>query len=253
MEKVDFVGLKFLDREATTVFDSRSRVRFDRCQIDKPELFRFHNVVLRPSWFIDVDVRKVHFTDVKWYGLPNGPEGTLREEIDALREQGVDVPYGVASPHTLLAQACRRLSANAEESREYPLANEFHYWSMEAQRKKMPRYNISPWRLIWWYWALNGYGERHIRAAVWLIAILVGFAALYMWLGPVGAQKNSLIGILGVAWESIVYSLGVMTRLANDIPKSASTLVTSLIIIEGVIGPLQIGLFLLALRREFMR
>jgi hypothetical protein len=100
---------------------------------------------------------------------------------------------------------------------------------------------------------LSDYSERHIRAALWLVVMLIGFAALYMWVGPVGVQTLSLAGILQSAAESLVYSLSVTTRLSNNIPESASVLVRSLAIIEGVLGPLQIGLFLLALRRQFMR
>jgi len=176
--------------------------------------------------------------------MPGGPEGTLDEEIDALN---------VESPHSMLAQACQRLATNAEENREYPLANEFHYWSMEAQRKTIRGSAFAPWRLIWWYWALSGYGERRIRAAMWLVGILVAFAAFYMWVGPVGVQEPSVVGYLRAGLDSIVYSLGVMTRLTIAVPDSEPVLVRSLIIIEGVLGPLQIGLFLLALRREFMR
>jgi hypothetical protein len=88
---------------------------------------------------------------------------------------------------------------------------------------------------------------------MWLLGILVGFAARYMWVGSLEIEEHSLTGFRRTAPEALVYSLGVATRLANDIPQSASTLARSLIIIEGVLGPLQIGLFLLALRRKFMR
>jgi len=123
-EKVAFWGSK-----ENWAFDSQAWARFDRFRIDRPELLTFNHVLLHPGWFINADVRKVDFTDVQWYGMPSGiEEGTLEEEIAALTKRGVE------SPHALLSQACQRLSANAEGNREYPLANEFQYWSMNALR-----------------------------------------------------------------------------------------------------------------------
>ena len=249
-EKVLFVGTK-----ANSVFDSEGWIVFDHARIDKPELLTFKTVLLRPAWFINMDVRKVEFFNVKWFGMPSG----FDEEIDALKANRLTTLRDaeerdvIERAYSLLAQACRRLSANAEENREYQLANEFHYWSMEADRKKHRASAFAWWTLIWWYWLLSGYGEREKRALMWLVGIWVGFAGLYMWVGPVGIEKQSLAGFPQAASEALVYSLGVMTRLANAIPKSASTLAEALIIIEGVLGPLQIGLFLLALRRKFMR
>jgi hypothetical protein len=57
-------------------------------------------VLLHPGWFINADVRKVDFTDVKWYGMPGGPEGTIEAEVKALEERGVD------SPHTTMMPVC---------------------------------------------------------------------------------------------------------------------------------------------------
>jgi hypothetical protein len=168
---------------------------------------------LRPGWFVNADVRKVDFTNVKWYGMPGGIEGTLVEEIDALKARGVKWA------HTRLAQACRRLSANAEDNREYPLANEFHYWSTDALRKESwddftpirknwlrveRRYGlITTLRWVWrvrsrrrlsrprgqfglittLYWALSGYGVRAGRAFGVLVIVWAVFAILYMLLG----------------------------------------------------------------------
>ncbi len=245
-EQVGFWGMK--NRTVFgTVFGREASVRFDYSRIEKPELFTFDSLVLRPNWFVNVDVRKVNFTNVSWYGLPGGPRGKFEDEIAALEEREVDSPY------KLLSQACQRLSVNAEENHEYPLANEFHYWLMQAQRRENPGSGFAPWRLIWWYWALSGYGERLTRAAAWLIGILIGFALLYMLVGPVGVQRGSLGSVVMAAWASIMYSLGVMTRVANDIPNSASVWVKSFIILEGVVGPFQIALCALALRRRFMR
>jgi uncharacterized protein YjbI with pentapeptide repeats len=141
----DFYRTSFLDaarfiggeREEGTssLFAAEGQVSFKRARIDKPELFSFDTLLMRPSWFVGVDARKFDFTAVQWYGLSNGSAGTFDKafdkEIKGIREKGE-----TGSPYILLAQACRRLSANAEENHEYPLANEFHYWSMDAVRRE---------------------------------------------------------------------------------------------------------------------
>lgn len=59
-EKVDFLGSK-----VHPVFRSEAWAQFDRVLIEKPEQFTFNTVLLHPGTFINTDVRKVDFTDVK--------------------------------------------------------------------------------------------------------------------------------------------------------------------------------------------
>jgi hypothetical protein len=240
-EKVVFQG-----REANLVFASEARAWFHSVRIDKPELLTFNTVLLHPGWFINADVRKVDFTDVKWYGMPGGPEGRIEAEVKDLKDRGVESPY------TLLSQACRRLSTNAEENREYPLANEFYFWSMNALRKE-------GWRSLGligtFYWALSGYGVRARRALGVLLTIAVVFAVLYMLLGPNALQVSLASNpeqVMKHAGQAVVYSLSTMARL-NPEPKPNPGLFQFLVTIEGILGPLQIALLALAVRRKVMR
>jgi uncharacterized protein YjbI with pentapeptide repeats len=281
-EKVTFWGT-----QGNRVFGPGAWAHFDRPRIEKPEQFTFNTVLLHPGWFINADVRKVDFTDVQWYGLSHeiltlkkrvkeateafklterAKEGTealkkrelkqawealkkigLKQAWDELTTTGLDNEIGeleartVSSPHTLLAQACRRLSANAEENREYPLANEFHYWSMDALRKQ-------GWLTLGligtMYWALSGYGVRATRAFVVLVGICAAFAALYMVFGP---PKLEDLG------QALVYSLGAVARLNPEPRPTEPGLFQFLVIVEGLLGPLQIALLALAIRRKVMR
>jgi hypothetical protein len=274
-EKVVFGG-----STANPVFGPQAQAQFDGLEIEKPALLKFNTVVLRPGWFINApNVRNVDFTDVEWAGISDKPEdfkdsiqnlkgrvraateaiknrelrqawhkltvNALDNEIETLKEREAVgskqriLLYPV--PHTILAQACRRLSAKAEEDREYPRANEFHYWSMDALRKK-------GWRSLGFigifYWALSGYGVRAARAFSVLVAICAAFALLYMVLGPPKLQN------LG---QAVVYSLGAVARLNPEPKPQAPGLFQLLVIIEGLLGPLQIALLALAVRRKVMR
>jgi uncharacterized protein YjbI with pentapeptide repeats len=240
-KEVYFSGVTFSEKvifwgtQGNPVFGPGAWAQFDRPRIEKPEQFTFNTVLLHPGWFINADVRKVDFTDVKWYGMPGGPEGKIEAEVKALAERGVESPY------TLLSQACRRLSANAEENREYPLANEFYYWSMNALRKE-------GWRSLGaigtLYWALSGYGVRATRAFLVLVGICAAFAALYMVFGP---PKLEDLG------QALVYSLGAVARLNPEPRPTEPGVFQFLVIVEGLLGPLQIALLALAVRRKVMR
>jgi uncharacterized protein YjbI with pentapeptide repeats len=247
-KKVDFSGVTFSDKvtfwgtQGNRVFGAGAWAQFDRLRIEKPEQITFKTVLLHPCWFINADVRKVDFTDVKWYGMPGGPKGTLNEEIDNLKKRDIE------SPHTLLAQACRRLSANAEENREYPLANEFHYWSMDALRKE----GSSRLGLIGTlYWALSGYGVRAARAFWMLVGIWAVFTTLYVLVNPseFGVFRQSI----GHLWQAGVYSLLAMARLNPEPRPDEPGLFQLLVGLEGIFGPLQIALLALAIRRKVMR
>lgn len=298
-EKVAFLGTKEND-----AFSSCSLVKFEHCRIDKPELLTFNTVTLRPSWFINTDVRMVDFTDVKWYRLPDEPktlehslqslEGRVKGAIEAfkrsnkaeedsklLQESEVESAVStegprlaqawqqltttalddeikelrkreVSSPYTLLSQACQRLAANAEENRNHGHASGFNYWAMDAKRREKRASAFAPWRLLWWYWALSGYGERTWRSAIWLVGFLVGFAILYLLVGHVQGLPSALSHVQSFP-DAVAYSLGVMSRQADKLPSDASTLLRYLVFIEGILGPLQVALFALALRRRFMR
>ena len=247
-QEVDFREATFRERvafwgsEKNRVFEPQAWAQFHGSRIEKPESFIFNTVRLHPGWFVNADVRMVEFTDVEWCGMPGGPDGTLDEEIAALQVRDIE------SPHTLLSQACQRLSANAEENRDYLLANEFHYWSLDSLRKgNWQRFGLI--RTL--YWALSGYGVRARRAFLVLLAIWAAFAILYGLVDPPEFEKFGQ-GI-NYIWQAAVYSLLALARLNPEPRPDLPGIFQFLVGLEGVIGPLQIGLLLLAIRRKVMR
>jgi uncharacterized protein YjbI with pentapeptide repeats len=206
--------------------------------IEQPDASLFQSLSLRPSWLHNViDVRKLRLINVSWHDV------TLEEELENLA--------GTDAPHELLARTCRELAANAEETRDYPLANSFYYWSMVALRKARER------KLGWIptiYWALSGYGVRPRRAGWILAAIWLIFTALYLLVAPrfsVFSAESFSEGIRHIE-QALVYSLGALARL-NPEPRPGPGWFQFLVTVEGLVGPLQIGLLLLAIRRQVMR
>jgi uncharacterized protein YjbI with pentapeptide repeats len=224
---------------------SQTHLSFGSAVIEKPERLSFDSTHLRSGWFIDVDAQKFDFSDVEWFRLPDGDELTLEKEIEVVEDQGHRPPASLRK----LQKACRRLMNNAEENRDYALANEFHYWSMELLRKE-------GWRELGLigtlYWALSGYGERPRRAFLVLVGMGTLFAILYVMVA----------GSIEHVGQAFLYSLAAMVRLTGVpamapltklLQPSEPGLFQFLVTAEGILGPLQIALLALAVRRKVMR
>jgi hypothetical protein len=309
-ERANFSAAKFEERAVFVgqcTFDTKqAEATFRNALIEKPENFSFDRVRLRPSWFIDTNVQRFRFTDVKWPWSWGEPQGSIEEEIEAIKsrrerkeeveeedeeeEEEEEEEEAIQSgyPSDVLAKTCRELSANAEENRDYATANEFHYWSMEVLRKEAIllvlarrhglrealREALRRFGLIdAFYWALSGYGERPRRAFLVLVGMWAFFALLYMVAGPqpqlrVPSAAQFILHIplqlklpsLSAIGQSIadiapafVYSLGAPARLRPEPQPDGLGPFQFLVVAEGILGPLQIALLALAVRRRVMR
>src|SRR5262249_55750997 len=136
----------------------------------------FQDVSLWPAWFLGIDTRKLAFNNVTWVYRD------IEEELASL------TGYTTASRAELLAITYRQLAINHAENQRYKDASRCRYQAMELGRKEMAQigkgwYALGPGRLDWWYWATSGYGERVIRATIFLVAIWIVFALLYTQVG----------------------------------------------------------------------
>ena len=157
----------------------------------------------------------------------------------------------------LMAKVCRDLASNAEANHRYGEASRFRYASMEAKRhairenrsKSKVWRGLAPRKVIWWYWLLSGYGERPPRALMLLLVTWLLFAAIYLVTGlPNEPAADPSPG------HALVASFGAMTWLIEG-PQDLDTAMSIsqfAVFLEGVLGPLQIALFALALRRKVM-
>jgi uncharacterized protein YjbI with pentapeptide repeats len=239
---------------------SRTVLILRAAEIERPERISFHSTSLRPSAFVDVNAQEFDFTDVEWFRWPEGDELKLEDEIKAVEAQS-SPPYPRPTAMRKLQRACRRLMNNAEENRDYATANEFHYWSMVLARKeamvlareKSFREGLRRFGLIdALYGALSGYGERPRRAFLVLLGMGTLFAILYVMVA--GSMEH--VG------EAFLYSLAAMVRLTGVpamapltelLQPSEPGLFQLLVTAEGILGPLQIALLALAVRRRVMR
>ena len=127
------------------------------------------------------------------------------------------------------------------------------------------------WRLNWWYWLASGYGERFLRAFLVLILIWFSFSLLYSSLHPQQWKSKQAISEMALStssWDesnidskpfkdglgsALIYSLSVMTLQKPDDPRPEKSLARTFVTLETILGPLQIALLALAIRRQFMK
>src|SRR5215204_3448302 len=133
---------------------------------------------------------------------------------------------------------CWGLMNNAEENHDYSTASEFHYWSMEAQRKQGWGYLGLLGTL---YWALSGYGERPRRTITLIVAVWLVFSALY-WLTGLSSLDRSFL-----------YSLSAIVGKGPQLDSAQEGVAYLLIALQvGIIGML-VKLLVPAIRRRFMK
>lgn len=244
--------IEFSGDESNEVFKPGSSLDLRFAQIQKPERVSFQTLTLHPHWFIDVDARNFDFVNVHWNN-----DGYAKPEIELLKS------IDVFAPHRLLAVACRRLAANAEENDRYREASHFRRMAFDAERLETWR-GFDVRRLNWWYWLASGYGERPFQALVVLVGMLLVFATLYTRVGfarwepkvasesDVSIAKRDDVGAPLKFSRALTYSAGVMT-LQKPEPRPATTAAQTVVLLETVLGPVQAALLALAIRRKFMR
>jgi hypothetical protein len=252
--------VRFAGGEGEAGFSEQSSLTLEHADIEKPERVSFHTLALRPHWFINVDSRKFHFTNVRWPDLER--HGLMqRDGIKQVIEK-TKTSKG-SSSYVLLTEACRRLAVNAEENDRYEQASRLRYWAMDVQRRES-RLGLAPWKLSWWYWLASGYGERIFRAFLVLLAVWLVFAWLYTQVSfarppttltdenDAAAAKRVEFDGLREMPRALTYSFGVMTLQEREL-RPETTEAQALVAVETVLGPLQAALLALAIRRKFMR
>ena len=248
--------VRFVGASEKSEFGVDTKLNLYFTHVEKPERVSFHTLSLRPRWFINIDTRKFEFTDIKWFG-----ESEVKEELNTLKEN-------TNSAHKLLTITYRQLAINAEENHRYREASQFRYNAFETSRIENFK-GFVPWKLDWWYWLASGYGES-IKRAFFIYIVLIGaFSLSYMYVSFEATNKTNDVTnptqIQGSQLnlinnpdkqfslnEAIVYSIST-SILQKPEPKPSTITAKFLVLMETILGPAQIALLALALRRRFIR
>ncbi|UMP00492.1 pentapeptide repeat-containing protein [Amycolatopsis sp. EV170708-02-1] len=145
-----------------------------------------------------------------------------------------------------IADLYRQLRKAQEDSKNEPGAADFYYGEMEMRRHSP----ATPWServILHLYWLVSGYGLRALRALATL-AVLIAVVSTSIWLG--GFKTTPAFG------DTLIYvaqsTVSLETKLAS-LPKELTPFGEVLRLVTRVLGPLLLGLTLLAVRNRVKR
>jgi uncharacterized protein YjbI with pentapeptide repeats len=163
---------------------------FSLAQFSRPEAVVFYKTYLGQAIFHNCDVSRLTFSSVEWRRRePSGKRMVFEEVVELKDKFASALKPATGGPDErdfgLIAGLYQQLKKNYDEKRDYSTAGDFHYGEMEMKRRSSRRRNpITRWLhshvgLVALYKWASHYGESYIRPALWLLAILALFAALF--------------------------------------------------------------------------
>ncbi len=172
-----------------------------------------------------------------------------RAALLCLKTDGNIGPWQSKDNYAQVEELYQGLKQNYEKVGDYKRVGDFYYGEMEMYRRG------NPWRrwFSWYpfYWALSGYGERPLRAFIWLLLLIPAWAGLVWGLGidQAGAQAPVNYGdALLFIFEKATLQRPPWTDIQdiNWLGKLLASL--SVLLLPG-----QAALFILALRNRLGR
>ncbi len=231
---------------------------------------RFQDISLAQVSFIGTDLRKVEFDRVTWgrkwlrdvvydeillhqrrwahisYLLKYG--GFLAKRHRHERRQGEPKNDSFAY-FALVEHLYRHLKINYEEERDFKRVGDFHYGEMEMHRRGSFWRQWVPFSWHNLYRVLSGYGERPLRAFIWLLLLIPAWAGLVWGLGINQAGSQNPINY----WDTFLFMFEKATLQRPEWPKGITWLGKVLGSFSVLLLPGQAALFILALRNRLGR
>lgn len=260
---------------------------FTLTQFMSPEKVFFYKNYLGQALFYNSDVSRLTFSSVLWRTRPNDKRQLFEECVDF--EAAADLAAASNDPNErdygLIAETYQQLKKNYDGRMDYWTAGDFHYGEMEMKRLFSPRKNKtvrwlhSNLGLVAWYRYASEYGESYVRPLLALATVLVLFTLLFPIPGMVFTKPDSpstppafpvlnysdfpayIHSYNGPAWIAVLAFFGHSLMTALSVAGFQKELIyqpaypwgRALALFELLLTSTLIGLFLLALRRQFRR
>jgi hypothetical protein len=143
----------------------------------------------------------------------------------------------------------RQLKTNYEEERDFKRVGDFHYGEMEMHRRGSFWRQWMPFSWHNLYRVLSGYGERPLRALIWLLLLIPAWPGLVCWLGiDQSVSKNPI-----TYWDTLFFIFEKATLQRPVWPEGINWLGKMLASLSVLLLPGQTALFILALRNRLGR
>lgn len=254
----------------------------NKCYFDKLTLLddaklSFSSVSLRRASFLDTNLDLVTLRGVKWERKETNRVWLRRtyKLWDEFRE--FDNP---PRPYENIAENYRQLVLNYERSRDYEVAEDFHFGEMEMRRE---RYWAGPGRPQYFEWAAYSlyrvsslYGTSYWRALSGLFLLVTAFSWIFLASGfrlskDSGEEVRPLIKYAacltqcgGLSWESfkhwlrdsaaaLQFTLSIVTFQKDRFYEPVGSLSRFSLSMAVFLITSQLALLILAIRRRFKR
>jgi len=283
--KANFGGSTFEveeEEEADTDFEGfLSECDFIALRLEKDAQITFEKVNLKEASFLDTNLERINFRDVKWHV----PEKKFIRRKKALWDEFRPLKDSEKGPrdYEKIAENYRQLVLNYERKRDYETAEQFHVGEMEARRKKKAlRIGRPVWKrklreyfnAYYLYRLLNNYGTSYWQGLGVLVIFLLLFSSIFLCTGfkisPQTPGSLSQVIEYDVCWpnskhdqvacsrwlpdygEAILFTLSIVTFQRKDY-QPVGALSKFWLYIAVFVLPSQAALVLLAIRRQFRR
>jgi uncharacterized protein YjbI with pentapeptide repeats len=217
---------------------SNQLVNFSGMSAADASSVRFSGVNLSRAMLADSAIAAAQFDDVEW---------DTRKMFATHRRRSAIWDEGAAREPQQFAAVGRfyhDVRVSYERKNQSELAGDFYYGEIEMRRRSQPWF-IRSISLAAWFKYLSGYGENYVLSLIWLaVFVLLLCPGLYV---AAGFARGDPV-------RSLLHSLEVVTFLKE--PNQATPEIVAVRVIEGferVLVALQLGLFLLGIKRKFMR
>lgn len=249
--------IEFQGNDGNLVFNSKATLRYLKIETIGSIIFRhvsFDQVELRGT-----DLRKIQFMDVYWYVKKNFVFGfppwskrkALYDETVLVAENKINREQAEIIKH-----AYRQLKQSHEDNRDYTRSNDFYFGEMEMRRLRKPnaiQRNIFSWIAL--YRWISGYGQIWQNSLFFIAVCLLVLPLLFpvtglLYIYPLGTPQEYNADY----WHALQYNFLTVTfqKDINDL-YHPSAFTRNLAIIESLLMPVLVTLFILALRRRFKR
>lgn len=233
-------------------------VDFQRADFDSPENVRINGNLSR-ALLHGTDLSRVTF-DSKFTLSTRRGRKVLFQEI--AHSKADELPEHWRYPEDLdsLRRTYQQLKRNFESRKSNAEAGDFYYGEMEMFRRSSRGFHRSVHEL---YKFCSGYGERAGRA-LWVFLLVVFLGSVAIALVP-GAVPGALSGDSGIRfgqpldWARLGQALLLSLRsaaLLRGVPTAdyqASWVGTLVFTVLSILGPLQLAMLIIALRRLMKR
>jgi uncharacterized protein YjbI with pentapeptide repeats len=279
--KAEFRGTRF----ATRTNDYAAGM-FWRATFSNPGDVVFEKTDLSCVSFHNCDVTGIRFTSSVRWGKKDKREAVIYDELivqrgKSLAWRGYRGKEEPSTSHREVAQIYQQLKRNYDTQLDYWTANEFHFGEMEMKRLDSPTegrwLTLRRWlhcnlcMIALYRWA-SDYGNNYLRPMLWLLGVLLLFAALFPWPGIVSKQrqiesvetytsawhagnslKQAMRSELGLVGKGLLTALDTATFQRNSDYVPVYPWGRTLAIAETLLTSILFALFLLAIRRQFRR